>query len=99
MEILPIISLTSGFIGCFFVIFSFVCQLYEIYKTKNARGTSWGLIMSQIVTSIAFGTSAGINVYVGGSINLPFLVANSILLILFIVMSYMKYLYDKVDPD
>ena len=55
--------------------------------------------MSQIVTCLAFGTSASINVYVGGSINLPFLVANSILLILFIVMSYMKYLYDKVDPD
>lgn len=97
MESLTIISLTLGFIGCFFVIFSFVCQLYEIYRTKNAEGTSWGLIMAQIITCLSFGSSAAINVYVGGLMNMPFLVANSILLILFFVMSYMKCKYSNRD--
>ena len=31
---LKFLSLILGFIGCFFVIFSFSCQLYEIYKKK-----------------------------------------------------------------
>ena len=99
MESLTIISLTLGFIGCFFVIFSFVCQLYQIYRTKNAKGTSWGLITSQMITCLAFGSSAAINIYLGGLINMPFLIANSILLLLFVVMSYMKCIYDKTDSD
>ena len=99
MNNLAIISLALGFMGCFFVIFSFMCQLYQIYRSKNAKGTSWGLIISQIITCIAFGTSAGINVYLGGMINMPFLAANSILFILFLVMSYMKYNYDSKDEN
>ena len=95
METLGLISIILGFIGCGFVIFSFICQLYEIYKTKNAKGTSWGLIISQIFTCISFGASAGINVYLGNLISLPFLVANTGLIILFIIMSLMKYSYDK----
>ena len=94
MDNLAIISLSLGFMGCFFVIFSFLCQLYQIYKTKNAQGTSWGLIISQIITCFSLGSSAGINVYLGGLVNIPFLVANSILFILFMIMSYMKYNYD-----
>ena len=99
MESIAIISLTLGFIGCFFVIFSFICQLYTIYKTKDARGTSWGLILSQIITCLSFGSSAAINVYLGGLINIPFLIANSILFALFIIMSYMKYKYDKLETN
>lgn len=99
MESITIISLTFGFIGCFFVIFSFICQLYTIYKTKDAKGTSWGLILSQIITCLCFGSSAAINVYLGGLINMPFLIANGILFILFILMSYMKYEYDKLVTD
>lgn len=92
---LELISLICGFVGCCFVIFSFVFQLYEIYKTKNAKGTSWGLIINQIITCILFGLSAGINVYLTGVTNLPFLVANSTLLLLFFVMSYLKIIYSK----
>lgn len=99
MESIAIISLTLGFIGCFFLIFSFICQLYTIYKTKDARGTSWGLILSQIITCLSFGSSAAINVYLGGLINTPFLIANSILFALFIIMSYMKYEYDKLETN
>ena len=33
---LKLLSLILGFIGCFFLVYSFICQLYEIYKTKNA---------------------------------------------------------------
>ena len=91
---LKFISLILGFIGCFFVIFSFSCQLYEIYKKKSAKGTSWGLIISQIITCLLLGTSAAINIYLDGIINLPFLVANSSLLILFIIMIYLKKIYD-----
>lgn len=74
---------------------SFVCQLYEIYKNKSAEGTSWGLIISQILTCLLLGSSAGINVYIDGIINLPFLVANGSLLILFFVMIYLKKKYEK----
>ena len=90
---LELISLISGFFGCCFVIVSFIFQLYEIYKTKNAKGTSWGLIVNQILTCMLFGLSAGINVYLSGVINLPFLVANTTLLLLFFVMSYLKIIY------
>ena len=94
---LETISLTFGFIGCFFVILSFLFQLHQIYKKKCASGTTWGLILSQIVTCILFGSSAGINIYLDGFINLPFFVSNVVLLVLFIVMSYMKYIYSKKD--
>lgn len=90
---LKIFSLILGFLGCFFVVFSFICQLYEICKTKNADGTSWGLIISQILTCFLLGTSAGINVYLDGIINLPFLVANASLLFLFFIMIYLKIIY------
>jgi uncharacterized protein with PQ loop repeat len=93
---LKLFSIILGFIGCFFVVFSFVCQLYEIYKTKNADGTSWGLIISQILTCLFLGTSAGINVYLDGIINLPFLVANVSLFLLFLVMVYFKIIYKKL---
>ena len=96
MNNLSVISLSLGFIGCFFVTVSFFFQLYQIHRSKNAKGTSWGLIISQIITCITFGTSAAINVYIGGMVNMPFLVANSILFILFLVMSYMKYNYDNM---
>lgn len=95
MILLEYISLTFGFIGCFFVILSFLFQLHQIYKAKTAKGTSWGLILSQILTCILFGSSAGINIYLDGIINLPFFVSNTVLLVLFIVMSYMKYIYSK----
>jgi uncharacterized protein with PQ loop repeat len=92
---LNILSLILGFLGCFFVVFSFICQLYEIYKTKNADGTSWGLIISQLLTCLLLGSSAGINVYLDGMINLPFLVANASLFLLFLVMVYFKILYKR----
>lgn len=91
---LKLISLILGFLGCFFVIFSFSCQLYEIYKQKSAKGTSWGLLISQIITCLLLGSSAAINIYLDGVINLPFLVANVSLLFLFFVMIYFKKIYD-----
>ena len=90
---LHIVSLVSGFLGCFFVIYSFICQLIIIYKTKNADGTSWGLISCQILTSVLFCLSAGINVYLDGIMNLPFLVANGVLFLLFILIAYLKIKY------
>jgi uncharacterized protein with PQ loop repeat len=92
---IKIFSLLLGFSGCFFLVLSFIFQLYQIYKTKNAEGTSWGLIISQILTCLLLGSSAGINVYLDGIINLPFLVANGSLFLLFLVMSYFKIIYDK----
>ena len=91
------ISLILGFVGCFFVIFSFVCQLYEIYKKKSAKGTSWGMIFCQIFTCLTLGASAAINIYLDGILNLPFLIANLSLLLLFFVMIYLKIKYDKQE--
>tara|TARA_B110000008_G_C16686221_1_gene450827 strand:+ start:224 stop:511 length:288 start_codon:yes stop_codon:yes gene_type:complete len=91
----PFISLILGFTGCFFLISSFVFQLYEICKTKSAKGTSWGMIWCQIFTCFCLGTSAAINVYIDGILNVPFLIANTSLLFLFFVMAYLKKKYDK----
>ncbi len=91
---LGIISLIFGFIGCLFVVLSFCFQLYKIYKSKNASGTSWGLILSQIITSISFAISSYINMYLDGIVNLPFFAANITLLFLFFIMAFMKYKYD-----
>ena len=96
MEDLQILSLILGFIGCLFLVMSFVFQLYNIYKTKTAKGTTWGLIVSQLITCFLLSCSAGINLYVDGILNLPFLAANSSLFLLFIVMSYLKLKYDKI---
>lgn len=90
---LKLLSLILGFLGCFFVVYSFICQLYEIYKTKNADGTSWGLIIFQLITCLLLGSSAAINVYIDGIINLPFLIANGSLFFLFIVMGFFKIKY------
>tara|TARA_B100001093_G_C26411111_1_gene835616 strand:+ start:306 stop:593 length:288 start_codon:yes stop_codon:yes gene_type:complete len=92
---LELFSIILGFLGCFFLILSFIFQLYKIYESKSAEGTSWGLIISQILTCLLLGSSAGINVYLDGIINLPFLVANGSLFILFLVMSYLKIIYEK----
>ena len=70
MNNLSIISLILGFIGCACLILSFVLQLYTIYTTKNSKGTSWGLILFQILTCFALGSSASINVYLDGIIHL-----------------------------
>ena len=94
---LSFISLVCGFIGCFCVIGSFLSQLYDIYKRKDASGTSWGLIIMQMLTCILFSLSAGINIYLGGIINLPFLLANIILLFLFIIMVYLKIKYKQTN--
>ena len=99
MILLEYISLTFGLLGVFCNIV-FLFQLHQIYTNKCASGTTWGLILSQIVTCILFGSSAGINIYLEGFINLPFFVSNAVLLVLFIVMSYMKCIYSKNDkPD
>lgn len=99
MQKLENISLILGYCGVFFVIISFICQLYQIYKAKNAQGTSWGLIGAQIISCILLVASAGINVNLVGIINLPFLVSNSSLLFLFLIMSYMKLTYDKSNNN
>lgn len=90
---LKLLSLILGFIGCFFLVYSFICQLYEIYKTKNADGTTWGLIIFQAITCLLLGLSAAINVYIDGIINLPFLIANGSLFFLFLVMGFLKMKY------
>tara|TARA_B100000242_G_C42862114_1_gene400185 strand:- start:148 stop:462 length:315 start_codon:yes stop_codon:yes gene_type:complete len=92
---LAVISLILGFTGCIFVISSFVSQLYEIYKTKSGKGTSWGMIWFQICTSFCFGANAAINMYIDGILNAPLFIANVTLLFLFVVMIYLKKKYDK----
>ena len=91
---LKLITLILGFSGCFFVIFSFLCQLHKIYQQKSAKGTSWGLLISQVITCLLLGSSAAINIYLDGIINLPFLIANVSLFFLFLVMIYFKIIYD-----
>ena len=91
---LQIISIILGFTGCFFLVSSFIFQLYDIFKNKTAKGTTWGLIISQLLTCFLLGSSAGINVYLDGIINLPFLIANGSLFFLFLVMSYFKVIYN-----
>ena len=85
-----IISLVLGFTGCFGIVVSFMAQLKSIYTTRNATGTSWGLIILQLFASFCLGISSGINTYFEGISNLPFLVTNVLVVILFIIMCYMK---------
>ena len=89
------ISLFSGFLGSFFVISSFLFQLKKICDSKDAEGTSWGLLINQLFTSICFSISAGINFFLTGILNLPFLVCNIFLFLLFIVMCILKVKYKK----
>jgi len=85
-----IISLVFGFLGCFGIIVSFMAQLKSIYNSMDASGTSWGLIVLQIIASCCLGISSGINTYFDGISNLPFLVTNLVVILLFIIMCYMK---------
>ena len=95
MDDLSKISLILGFIGCVCLILSFAAQLYTMYTTKNSIGTSWGLILFQILTCLALGSSASINVYLDGIINLPFALSNGVLILLCILMAYFKYENEK----
>ena len=95
MNDLSKISLILGFIGCVCLILSFVAQLYTMYTTKNSIGTSWGLILFQFLTSLSLGSSASINVYLDGILNLPFALSNGVLIFIFILMGYFKYNNEK----
>ena len=96
-DILEVSTLTLGFAGCLGIIVSFIAQLHTIYKTKDATGTSWGLIILQLFASTCLAISSGINIYKDGIANLPFLVTNISVLFLFIIMSYMKYTYNNLS--
>ena len=94
MNVHEISSLVFGFVGCLGIIFSFCCQLYTIYQTKDASGTSWGLIILQLLASLCLGISAVFNIYLDGILNIPFLITNGVVFILFLVMSGFKRKFD-----
>ena len=87
---LYISSLVLGFIGCIGIIVSFIAQLRSMYINRDPHGTSWGLIILQILASLFLGISSSINIYVDGISSLPFLVTNITVMLLFFVMSYFK---------
>tara|TARA_E500000178_G_C16410069_1_gene482606 strand:- start:227 stop:529 length:303 start_codon:yes stop_codon:yes gene_type:complete len=90
---LEIWSLITGFLGCVGIAISFVMQLCEIYKKKDGSGTSWGMIILQLLASICLATSSSINIYVDGISNVPFLITNLMVIILFIVIAFLKVKY------
>ena len=92
---LETISLFFSFIGGAFVVISFLYQLYKIFITQNSTGTSWGLIIPQIIASVFLSIGAGINVYLKGILNTPFLILNIAVTIISIVMLYLKCKFEK----
>lgn len=96
---LEIWSLITGFLGCIGIAISFVMQLYEIYKKKDGSGTSWGMIILQLLASICLATSSSINIYVDGVSNVPFLITNLMVIILFIVIAFLKVKYKSVNGN
>ena len=97
-SILENTSLIFSFTGCAFVVISFLYQLHKIYKTKNSSGTSWGLIIPQIIASFFLSIGAGINVYLKGLLNIPFLILNIAVTIISVIMLYFKCIF-KVNTS
>jgi uncharacterized protein with PQ loop repeat len=92
-------SLITGFLGCIGIAGSFVTQLYDIYKKKDGSGTSWGLIILQLFASVCLAISSSINIYIDGISNVPFLVTNIMVIILFIIISVLKVHYKSINDD
>ena len=91
--VLEIWSLITGFFGCIGIAISFVMQLLDIYRKKDGSGTSWGMIILQLFASICLAISSSINIYVDGISNVPFLVTNIMVIILFIIIAFLKVKY------
>ena len=90
---LNLIATITGSIGVFFVSVSFFPQLYDIYKHKNVKGTTWGLVICQIFACLTIGVSSVINYYLYGISNLPIVIANVIVLTTICNIGFFKCKY------
>lgn len=90
-------SLAFGFLGCLGIAISFVMQLKEIYKKKDGSGTSWGMIILQLFASICLVISSSINIYTDGISNVPFLITNILVIILFVIIAFLKVKYKAIN--
>jgi len=88
-------SLFFGFLSCIFILISFIIQLNEIYKKKNAIMTTWTMIITQLFACFCGVLCASINIHTYGMSNLPFLITNLLIFILFTIISYLKKKFKK----
>ena len=87
---LLIISLCFGLISCFFVIWGFSYETYQVYKSKSSETLTLGSLALQVVSAACGAVCAGINIYISGIENVPFVITNTGILINLILLIIMK---------
>ena len=74
-----------GLFGAFLSAITFIPQVLHAYKTKSVGDLSWGMLWI-VFTSVIVWLVYGFNLHL-----LPVIIANSIILVLVIVLLYFKY--------
>lgn len=90
-----IISLIFGMLSATFVTLGFTYESYKVYISKSSETLSWGSLGLQLLSATSGAICAGINIYISGIENLPFLITNSVILLNLIALIIMKHKYRK----
>ena len=85
------ISLLFGLLSCVFVTGGFSYETYHVYKSKTSETLTTGSLILQILATTSGAICAGLNIYLSGIENLPFLLTNCGILINLILLVIMKY--------
>ena len=94
MNYLVIISLVFGMTSAVFVILGFSYESYKVFKSKSSETLSWGSLLLQVVAAVSGAICAGMNCFLSGIENLPFLLTNSSILLNLIALIVMKKIYN-----
>jgi MtN3 and saliva related transmembrane protein len=83
---MPFIEIV-GLFGAFLSAITFIPQVMQAYKTKSVGDLSWGMlwiVFTSVLVWLVYGVSLKL---------LPVIIANSIILILSIVLIYFKFTF------
>ena len=97
MNYLVIISLVFGMTSAVFVILGFTYESYKVFKSKSNETLSWGSLLLQVVAAVSGAICAGMNCFLSGIENLPFLLTNSGILLNLLALIVMKYKYNSMN--
>lgn len=78
----------SGYLGGFFLMLSFLPQLYKSWKTKSTEDLSWGLLWITLASAICYQVYAVLL-----ELN-PVVVMNGIFMALVLLQIKLKYYYE-----
>ena len=84
------ISLIFGPISIVTILSGFSYMTYSLYKTSKGETLSWCSLYLQTTSTICGAICAGVNMYISGIQNIPFLITNVGILLNLLVLFVLK---------